>query len=184
MRFEIDARDLLKAQKALKALGQPQLRKTTAKALTAAAQSIVVPVMRAEIAGSVKGKSPSPRPTWMGSPKRGKQGPLSKSVRSKQLRKRSARSGDEMIAIGVGPRAWYKHFVIQGTRAHTLAGPHGTYRMDGKGGAKVPPQGLTPWHPGAHPNDLVTRTGRKIAPQVGATLGRAILDSFAKQMKT
>ena len=178
MRFQIDARDLRKLDKALAAMQQPQLRSTTAKALSSAATRVVVPEMQREVASSVKGKSPR-RPSDMGPPKRGTQGPLAKSVRSKQLRKRASHQS-EMVAIGVGPRAWYKHFVIQGTQPHGLL--KGARVRSGR--LQSESQRAGRWHRGARSNDIVGRTGRSVAPTVGLTLGRAIVDSFAKQMKS
>lgn len=48
--------------------------------------------------------------------KRGKKGPLSRTVTTRTIRKRQG----EMVALQVGPRAWYKHFVIRGTRRHVI----------------------------------------------------------------
>ena len=180
MPLVIDMRDIKRAQRALRTLSQPELRKTTSKSLTQAVRAVVIPEMRNVVSSSVRGSSPR-RPSGMAPPKRGTSGPLAKSVRSKQYRRRGMRQG-EMIAIGVGPRAWYKHWVIQGTQAHTLRGPRGTYRMDGAGGAVVPPRGLTRWHPGGRPNDIITQTERRIAPKVGTKIGTDLISQFGKQM--
>lgn len=48
--------------------------------------------------------------------KRGRKGPLSRTVTVRTIRRRSG----ELVALQVGPRAWYKHFVIRGTAAHVI----------------------------------------------------------------
>ncbi len=180
MPLVIDMRDIKRAQRALRTLAQPELKKTVSKSLTQATRVIVVPEMRNVISSSVRGRSPS-RPSGMKPPKRGTSGPMARSVRPKQYRRRGLKQG-EMIAIGVGPRAWYKHWVIQGTQPHTLRGPRGTYRMDSAGGAVVPSRGLTPWHRGGRPNDIIGQTERRIAPRVGTKIGTDLISQFGKQM--
>lgn len=176
-RFVVDARDLRRLDRALAAMQQPELRITTAKSLNEAANRLVAPRMREEVESSVKGSSPRKRQDWLGPPKRGTQGPLAKSVRAKQLRRRAQFQG-EMVAVGVGPRAWYKHFVIQGTQPHGLL--RGARVRSGRLQAESQRAGR--WHGGARSNDIVGRTGRSIAPTVQQTLGRAVVDSFARQM--
>lgn len=52
--------------------------------------------------------------------KRGRRGPLAKTVTAKNARKSGFKTqgiaGREFAAINVGPRAWYRHFKIKGTR--------------------------------------------------------------------
>lgn len=176
MRMDIDTRDLLRAQRALATLTRPELRKTTSKALTAAAESVVAPEMRKQISSAAKGRSPR-RPSDMGAPKRGTSGPLARSVRSKQLRARDAGShggGVELVAVGVAPRAWYRHLFIKGTKPHSLA----------KGASRKNNllQDVGRRHPGSQGHDIVTATGRAIGPRAAGSVGLAILQSFAKQM--
>lgn len=48
--------------------------------------------------------------------RRGRKGPLSRNVTVRSLRRRTG----ELVALQAGPRAWYKHFVIRGTKAHVI----------------------------------------------------------------
>ncbi|MBX3031913.1 MAG: HK97 gp10 family phage protein [Chloroflexi bacterium] len=48
--------------------------------------------------------------------KKGKRGPLARNVTTRSIRRRQG----ELVALQVGPRAWYKHFVIRGTRRHVI----------------------------------------------------------------
>lgn len=59
--------------------------------------------------------------------KRGRKGPLSRNVTARQVRTRQG----EMVAISVAPRAWYKHFVIRGTRRHVIEASAGGVRATG-----------------------------------------------------
>ena len=171
-RINIDTRDLLRAQKALRTLGQPQLRTTTGKAITLVAKSVVVPEMQHQVSSAAKGRSPV-RPVGMGPPKRGTKGPLAKSVRSKQLKK-NKKYQNEMIAIGVAPRAWYRQWFINGTKPHSLDG--GANLKKGIG------QNRGHRHPGSAGHDIVTATGRAVGARVATSIGAAVLSVFAKQM--
>ena len=171
-RIIINTKDLLRAQKALRTLGQPQLRTTTGKAITLVAKSVVVPEMQHQVSSAAKGRSPV-RPVGMGPPKRGTKGPLAKSVRSKQLKRRNAQQG-EMVAIGVAARAWYRHWFIKGTKAHSVA--KGSNRKKGIGQNRTPRIGDTQGH------DIVTATGRAVGTKVATSIGSAVVSVFAKQM--
>ena len=171
-RFDIDTKELLRAQRALGVLGQPKLRQTTNKALTKVVRTTVVPEMQKQVASAAQGKSPR-RPSGMAPPKRGTKGPLAKSVRVKRLKTRNKDRG-EMVAMGVAPRAWYRHWFIKGTKPHSLA--------KGANRKKNIKQDTGRWHRGARGHDIVNATGRAIAARVNGSVGRDILDSFKKQM--
>lgn len=134
--------------------------------------------------------------------KRGRKGPLSRNVTARKVR---ARQG-ELVAISVGPRAWYKHFVIRGTRPHVIAAQGadgaragssdirrinryeaGGYTSDRANSRKAlrlarAASGrfvVRVRHPGARGNDFVRRAARGQAGPLRQALARDIEARFA-----
>lgn len=120
--------------------------------------------------------------------RRGKKGPLSRNVTVRTIRRRSG----EMVALQVGPRAWYKHFVIRGTRSHVIQASDrsgsvaqgadlrrinrfesGHYlTRKGRLGAMLVHSRFVfrVRHPGAHGDDFVARAARGQGERVRAAL--------------
>jgi hypothetical protein len=173
----VEVRGLQEALAALGVFVQPSIfNKMIEVELRAAAQAVIVPAIQKEAP-----IGPSPHKSAARG-KRGKKGPLAKTVTVISGQRRYRRNSTEFAAVNVGPRAWYRHFVIQGTQPHTLRGPKGTYRMDGHGTAKVPPKGLAPWHPGGRPNDFVNRAVQGKDAPLTAALGQVPVKEYARRL--
>jgi hypothetical protein len=147
MSASIKVKGLDEALEALEVFDQPQLDKSAQKVMSAAARSLVTPIRRA-----------APR---------GKTGRLAASV--------SARKGkrDRPSAV-VGPRggrrgAFYRHFVIGGTRPHRIEPRHvGGFLLFG--GHWVP----AIEHPGSKPNPFVDRAVAANLDRVDTFVGRQL----------
>lgn len=105
--FRFDQRDLDRALKRLDKWHGSPLKKRMDKALQAGLTLLVNPI-----------RATAARHTRTGATVR--------SVKVKSLRKR----WNEVAAYSVGPRTWYKHFVIAGTRRGVTADPYVSRAVD------------------------------------------------------
>lgn len=137
--------------------------------------------------------------------KRGSKGPLSRNVTARKLRTRQG----ELVAISVGPRAWYKHFVIRGTRPHIIeardaggvraesadirrinryeAGGYTSDRANSRHALRLARAAQGRFvsrvrHPGARGNDFVSRAARGQAGPLRMALARDIEARFAAKV--
>lgn len=140
--------------------------------LTAAAKTVIVPAIQ-----QAAPKGPAPHRSAMRG-KRGRRGPLSKTVTVITNKRKYRRNNTEVGAVNVGPRAWYRHFVIQGTR------PHGLLR-----GAKLRTGSLQDeskrrnwFHPGATPNDFVGRAVKGKDAALQGALGNAPMNEYKRRL--
>lgn len=84
--------------------------------LATSGRAVVVPAIKRQLSADFKrkGSHRNPRGVENG---RGQGGPAEKNVTARRARLRSG----ELVAINFGPRAWWSHFPIGGTKAHSLA---------------------------------------------------------------
>lgn len=92
------------------------LRSVIGGSLAESGRATVVPAIKRQMSADFKrkGSHRNPRGVENG---RGQGGPAEKNVTARRARLRSG----ELVAINFGPRAWWSHFPIGGTKAHSLA---------------------------------------------------------------
>ena len=88
------------------------MEKEAKAALKRAATKEMVPAIRAALAADIKHPGSHRGPAG----NRGRKGPLERNVTARQVRKRSG----ELVAYGVGPRAWWAGWFIRGTKKHVI----------------------------------------------------------------
>lgn len=90
-------------------------RQIIGDSLSRTGRAVVIPAMKRQMAADFKkkGSHKNPRGVENG---RGQGGPAERNVTARRGRLRSG----ELVAVGFGPRAWWSHFPIIGTRAHSL----------------------------------------------------------------
>jgi hypothetical protein len=109
---------------ALEALSGKQLEQTTTAVVKKVSQQRAIPIMKAAAKAAMKKPGSHRDPKTLGGglhgPRkptpRGKRGPIESTVTVKNIKKRRG----EMVAVQVGPRAWYKHFFIGRTKPHVI----------------------------------------------------------------
>jgi len=101
---------------ALEALSGKELAQTTTAVVKKVTQTRGIPIVRAALKGAIKNEG-SHRDKKGLKAKRGKSGPLAKNVTVRAIKKRP----NEMVAMSIAPRAWYRHFFIGGTKPHVIA---------------------------------------------------------------
>lgn len=167
--FRVQLKGLVEFHRALKEVQRPLLGRTVGQAMKDSMSRVIVPVIKAKTP-----VGPAPH-TSAARGKRGRTGPLKRNVTVRQSQKRSRRDAREMAAVNAGPRAWYRHFVIQGTERHSLA--KGSRRDKGIG------QHLPPIHPGSHDNDFVAEAVTGRAAAVAQAMGDAVIRRVAQALK-
>lgn len=144
------------------------LKRTTESSLKSSGKNLVTAIRREAPTG------PAPH-TSAQKGKRGRKGPLAQKVTTKVLRPRHG----EIAAINTGPRAWYKHFVIRGTKPHIISAtsrsgeqaPGSDVRSMNRGTLKVGDRFVfRVHHPGARANDFVHRAARGQGDRITADL--------------
>lgn len=117
--FDMHVSGLKEFVAGLGTLGEDLPRVLEASA-TRSIRGVVLPAMRRQMSADFKDKG-SHRPPRnddgsVSKPKRGRGGPAERNVTVRKLRKRTG----EVVALIAGPRAWYAHFPITGTRPHVI----------------------------------------------------------------
>ena len=141
--------------------------------LGVAAKAVIVPAIQQE-ARSAGRYSPSKN---RNRGKASRRGPLAKNVTVLQNKRKynvKFGGGNTIAAVNVGPRAWYRHFVIQGTRRHSLF--KDAKLRSGKFQAR------TPIHPGSRPNDFVGRAVRGKDAALTAELGNVPMREYKRRL--
>jgi len=156
-------------QRGFRALAQPELTRTAKPAFQSGSKSIFLPEVK-----KLAPRGPSPHLSAVRGT-RGKKGPLSKNVTTKLLASKSAKRYNLLFAYTTGPRAWYRHFVIKGTRAHSLA--KGA-RLRGNVN-----QNLPPFHPGSGGNDFVDRAGEAGQARFTQSFAQAVVNAWASRAR-
>ena len=161
----VEAKGLREALRAIGVFDEKVLQGLLEAPMRYASERVAVP--------AIKAKAPSGPPphTSAARGKRGRKGPLSRNV---TVQKAQRRRGDEITAVNVGPRAWYRHFVIQGTERHSLA--KGARRDAGRY------QDRPPIHPGSKANDFVQDAVRSIGPAMSAELSNAPMSAYKRAL--
>lgn len=92
------------------------LRSVIGGSLSTSGRAVVIPAIKRQLSADFKrkGSHRNPRGVENG---RGQGGPAEKNVTARRARLRSG----ELVAINFGPRAWWSHFPIGGTKPHSLA---------------------------------------------------------------
>ena len=99
-------------KRGFRSLQQPELKQITQPALKEGSQKFVVPAIKQE-AKLANEYSPS-KSRLIG--KRGRKGPLARNVTTKLVKRRHLKKHNALVAYSTKPNAWYRHFVIKGTR--------------------------------------------------------------------
>lgn len=120
--FDMQVAGLKELVVGLQTMQGPELGKVIADSARRTARSVAVPAMRRQMQADFK-RPGSHRPPKKkdgsgerSTPKPGQGGPAERNVTVRSLRKRSG----ELVALSVGPRAWYAHWPIAGTRPHVI----------------------------------------------------------------
>lgn len=167
----VEIRGLQEALNAMGVFTDPAVfNKMVTAELAAAAKEVIVPAIQGE-AKSASKYSPS-RSRTRG--KQGRRGPLAKTVTVKNNKRKYRRNSTEVAAVNVGPRAWYRHFVVQGTRRHSLA--KGAKLRTGKF------QDRGRIHPGAKPNDFVGRAVKGKDAALTREMGKTPLAEYKRRL--
>jgi len=112
--FDMQVSGLKEFIAGLRTLQGPELRRVVDRSLTTTMRRVVVPEMKRQMSADFKDKG-SHRSSV--TPARGQGGPAERNVTVRTVRKRAG----ELTAKSAGPRAWWSHFPIAGTRPHSLA---------------------------------------------------------------
>lgn len=162
--FRTELKGLVEFQRGLRSMQQPELKNTVQRSMSDAARTILVPAIKSKAP-----RGPAPH-TSAAKGKRGREGPLSRNVTVKQARKRDARVNNEMVSMNTGPRAWYRHFVIQGTQPHSLA--------KGASVRKGLRQNVGRQHPGSQDNNFVEEAVTGKNTELARATGDALIRRF------
>lgn len=92
------------------------LRSIIGGSLAESGRATVVPAIKRQLSADFKKKGSHRNPRGVDNA-RGQGGPAERNVTARRARLR----GGELVAINFGPRAWWSHFPIGGTKAHSLA---------------------------------------------------------------
>jgi hypothetical protein len=149
--FDLQVAGLKELIAGLRVLQGAELRRVVDRSLTSTMRRVVVPEMKRQMGADFKDKN-SHRSSVK--PGRGQGGPAERNVTVRTVRKRAG----ELTAKSAGPRAWWSHFPIAGTKAHSLAA---------RSGRK--PFSVLPYRPDA-------AAGRRARQSMGFTLTKATPD--------
>jgi len=137
---------------ALNSLQGPELKKGTTKAMKGAMRSVLVPAMKRQLQSDIRSPGSHRGPKG----KAGRTGPLASKVTVRTIRTRSG----ELVALSVGPRAWYKHMFLRSTRPHVIRARNGRALLVG-GEPRFEVQ-----HPGSRGHSSVYRAARGQASSI------------------
>lgn len=114
--FDIQVAGLKELHEGLRTIAdRGKQRSIIGDSLSRSGRAIVIPKMRRQMAADFKrkGSHQNPRGVENG---RGQGGPAERNVTARRARLRYG----ELVAVNFGPRAWWSHLPIGGTRAHSL----------------------------------------------------------------
>lgn len=114
--FDLQVSGLKELIAGLRELQGPELGKVIDRSLSTTMRRVVVPEMKRQMNADFA-KPGSHRPKKGLTVKRGQSGPTARNVTVRSVRKRSG----ELVAKSVGPRSWYSHFPIGGTKRHIIS---------------------------------------------------------------
>lgn len=120
--FDMEVSGLKEMVTGLRTLQGPELPKVIEASAGRTMRAVVVPAMRRQMSADFKDKGSHREPKKAdgsgerAKPRPGRSGPAERNVTVRKLRKRSG----EIVALKAGPRAWYAHFPIAGTKAHVI----------------------------------------------------------------
>ena len=167
--FRVQVKGVVEFHRALKTMQQPMLTQVVGASMKESSTQVLVPAIKAKA-------PPGPAPhTSAERGTRGRKGPLSKTVTTRKAKARGRRDAREMVAYNTGPRAWYRHFVIQGTQRHSLY-PGARVRT-----GRYQDRGLI--HPGSKDNNFVEEAVSGKQLQVAAAMGDAVIRRAAEALK-
>ena len=152
MRYDVEVRGLREYMLALKSLDERSLRREATTSLKRAGRMDVAPAISAAIAGAVEKPNSHRGPAG----KRGRGGPLEKSVKALVAKRRSG----ELVAVRVLPRAYWAGWFVRGTAAHVIRAKNAK-ALAVAGGFYSEVQ-----HPGAKPHNVIGPAARGKAPAV------------------
>lgn len=164
----VEVKGLVEGIRALGVFDERTIRGLIEAPMRSALERVAVPAIR-----TAAPTGPAPH-TSAARGTRGRRGPLSRNVTVKKAKRRDRRNYTEITALTVGPRAWYRHFVIQGTAPHSLA--KGARRSSGL------LQNVPPIHPGARANNFVEEAIKPLGPALTAQLGSTPMAAFKRAL--
>lgn len=112
--FDMQVAGLKELIVGLRTLQGRELGRVIDRSLSTTMRRVVVPAMRRQMSSDFKEKGSHRSKVEA---KRGEGGPAERSVTVRNVRKRHG----ELVAKSAGPRAWYAHMPIAGTKPHSLA---------------------------------------------------------------
>ena len=123
--FDVQVAGLKELVEGLRTMQDPKAQKRIiGDSLAKTGKAVVIPALRQQMASDFKkrGVHRNKRGVTSG---RGKGGPAERNVTARRSRLRNG----ELVAVNFGPRAWWSHFPITGTKPHVIAatgrGPFG-----------------------------------------------------------
>lgn len=184
MTFQVRVRGLDAIIAGIARLQGKELTDATRKVLTAVSKQKAVPIMRSEVPDNASGgkrskRSPWERPTPRNPNVGQKGGPMRKKITVRSVKRRTG----ELVALTIGPRTWYDHFVARSTKPHIIiawdsAGNRASaneiqHINRGPGGYATPQHKALAlqydgvfvnrvYHPGTRGNDYVGRSIRRL----------------------
>lgn len=165
--FELQVAGIKELVQGLRTMQDPKvLGRVIGASLDRTGRAVVVPAIKRRIAADTKnpGSHRPPRSkdgSGAATPKRGTQGPAARNVTSRAVKR--LRPG-ELVARNFGPRAWYSHFPIVGTRPHEIRPRPGNTRglyVRGRWVSRVD-------HPGSRGTDSVRKAVQGVVPVLDA----------------
>lgn len=105
VRFEVKGLDVLRRQ--MTACQGRGFQKGATRSMKKVMQTVVLPALKAAAPKGAKNRQKA---------KSGRQGPVASNIKVLVARKRPG----EFVALKAGPRAWYAHFGIHGTKDHVI----------------------------------------------------------------
>jgi hypothetical protein len=183
--FDLQVAGLKELIVGLRELQGPELGKVIDRSLTTTMRRVVVPEMKRQMAADFK-RPGSHRPKEGLKVKRGQSGPTARNVTVRSVRKRSG----ELVAKSAGPRSWYSHFPIGGTRAHVITAAgldarsvrqlnRGTasraLRIAGAFAARVE-------HPGSRGTNSIAKAVQAVVPRLNARYRSDLEAAYQKHL--
>lgn len=119
--FDMQVSGLHELVAGLRTMRGPEQVKVIESSAARSMRAVVIPSMRAQMRSDFKvlgsHREPRRQDGTLSKPKPGRAGPAESNIRVKKLPKR----GNEIVALSAGPRAWYAHMPIGGTRPHVIS---------------------------------------------------------------
>lgn len=181
--FDIKVAGLEELVQGLKDLQGQALAKVIADSLRRSARGVVVPAMRRQMAADFKRTGSHQSKV---KPARGQAGPAERNVTVRTVRRRSG----EVVALSIGPRAWYSHFPIGGTKPHVITARGLSARQVRQLNRGTAPRALVIGsrflakvnHPGSRGTDSVTKAARGVTDQLNARYVSDLQKAYDKHL--